>query len=422
MDYVALAVPFFLLALFVELIYGWVVKNNTYRINDTISSLFMGSLRGTSKVLGIGFAWAVWSFVETHFALWSMDTSSVFTWVFSFVIYDLFYYLFHRYSHERQIFWASHVAHHHSEEYNLSTALRQTGTGFFIKWVFYIPLFLIGMPSEVFLSVASINLIYQFWVHTQHIPKLGWYELFFVTPSNHRVHHSQNDLYIDRNYGGVFIIWDRIFGTFQEEQDSEPCVYGIRSSINTFNPIKANLHIYSKILGEIKNAKSWKDKLYSPFARTGWEPGLPFGSTKTGSFDTQAFSKHDPEISISTKCYVFIQFLMVTVFALFFLDGGDLTYEQSVAALVLVIFTMFCITQWLDGFRILILEASRLLLVLSAGFLLLQQGEEFLSNLLFGYAFLNLLVLPFLPRSEQDSLKSSELDGIIQEASIKNKG
>ena len=113
---------------------------------------------------------------------------------------------------------------------------------------------------------------------------------------------------------------------------------------------------------------------------------------------------------------------MVTVFALFFLDGGDLTYEQSVAALVLVIFTMFCITQWLDGFRILILEASRLLLVLSAGLLLLQQGEEFLSNLLFGYAFLNLLVLPFLPRSEKDGPKSSEFDGIIQEASIKNKG
>ena len=214
MDYIVLAVPFFLLALFVELIYGWVVKNNTYRINDTISSLFMGSLRGTSKILGIGFAWYVWSFVETHFAIWSMDTSLISTWVFSFVIYDLFYYLFHRYSHERQIFWASHVAHHHSEEYNLSTALRQTGTGFFIKWVFYIPLFAIGMPSEVFISVASINLIYQFWVHTQHIPKLGWYELFFVTPSNHRVHHSQNDLYIDRNYGGVFIIWDRIFVSF----------------------------------------------------------------------------------------------------------------------------------------------------------------------------------------------------------------
>ena len=135
MDYVALAVPFFLIALLVEFAYGWVIKNNTYRINDTIGSLFMGSLRGTSKVLGIGFAGYVFYAIETHFALWRMDSSSIFTWIFAFVIYDLFYYLFHRYSHERQIFWASHVAHHHSEEYNLSTALRQTGTGFFIKWI-----------------------------------------------------------------------------------------------------------------------------------------------------------------------------------------------------------------------------------------------------------------------------------------------
>jgi len=419
MDYIVLAVPFFLLALFVELIYGWVVKNNTYRINDTISSLFMGSLRGTSKILGIGFAWYVWSFVETHFAIWSMDTSLISTWVFSFVIYDLFYYLFHRYSHERQIFWASHVAHHHSEEYNLSTALRQTGTGFFIKWVFYIPLFAIGMPSEVFISVASINLIYQFWVHTQHIPKLGWYELFFVTPSNHRVHHSQNDLYIDRNYGGVFIIWDRIFGTFQEEQETEPCVYGVRSSINTFNPIKANLHIYSKILGEIKNANSWKDKLYSPFARTGWEPGVQMGKTKKGNFDSNSFSKHNPEIHSFVKFYSFVQFLLVTVFSLFFLDGGGLTYEQSVTALALVIFTMFCITQWLDGFKLIALETFRLFLLLSLGVYLFMQNESLLSNILFGYSVLNLMFLPLLANKGMDNTNSPELIEIVQKASIK---
>ena len=323
MDYVALAVPFFLIALLVEFAYGWVIKNNTYRINDTIGSLFMGSLRGTSKVLGIGFAGYVFYAIETHFALWRMDSSSIFTWIFAFVIYDLFYYLFHRYSHERQIFWASHVAHHHSEEYNLSTALRQTGTGFFITWIFYVPLFALGMPSEIFVSVASINLIYQFWVHTQHIPKLGWYELFFVTPSNHRVHHAQNDLYIDKNYGGVFIIWDRLFGTFQEEMSSEPCVYGIRSSIKTFNPIKANLHIYTKIAKEIKNADSWKDKFYSPFAKTGWKPGFALGTTDKGTFNTTTFFKHDPVISALTKLYAFVQFLVVTSIALFFLEGGE---------------------------------------------------------------------------------------------------
>ena len=205
MDYVALAVPFFLLALIVEFLYGWLTKKNTYRLNDTISSLFMGSLRGTSSVLKIGFSGFIYYHIETYFSLWRMNSELIITWIFAFIAYDFFYYWFHRISHERQIFWASHVAHHQSEEYNLSTALRQTGTGFLISWVFYIPLFLIGVPSYVMVSVASINLIYQFWVHTRHIPKLGWYEWIFVTPSNHRVHHAQNDLYIDRNYGGVFV-------------------------------------------------------------------------------------------------------------------------------------------------------------------------------------------------------------------------
>ena len=216
MDYVELAVPFFLIALVVEAIYGKLINQNTYRLNDTISSLFMGSLRGASGILKIGFSGYIYYQIESHFVLWRMDSDLLITWIFAFIAYDFFYYWMHRISHERQIFWASHVAHHQSEEYNLSTALRQTGTGFLISWVFYIPLFLIGVPSYVMVTVASINLIYQFWVHTRHIPKLGWYEYIFVTPSNHRVHHAQNDLYIDRNYGGVFIIWDRIFKTFQE--------------------------------------------------------------------------------------------------------------------------------------------------------------------------------------------------------------
>ena len=227
MDYVEIAVPFFLLALVLELGYGKLINKNTYRLNDTISSLFMGSIRGTSGILKIGFSGYVYYQIETHFVLWRMDSSLWITWIFAFIAYDFFYYWFHRISHERQIFWASHVAHHQSEEYNLSTALRQTGTGFFISWIFYIPLFLVGVPSYVMVSVGTINLIYQFWVHSRHIPKLGWYELFFVTPSNHRVHHAQNDIYIDKNYGGVFIIWDRLFSTFQEEQDDEECIYGL---------------------------------------------------------------------------------------------------------------------------------------------------------------------------------------------------
>ena len=216
----------------------------------------MGSLRSTSKFIGIGIGGYAFYLAETQFALWRMDENSLFTWIFAFIAYDFFYYWFHRISHERQIFWASHVAHHQSEDYNLSTALRQTGTGFLISWVFYIPLFLIGVPSYVYVSVATLNLVYQFWVHTEHIPKLGWYELFFITPSNHRVHHARNEAYIDKNYGGVFIIWDRFFGTFKEEDEDKPCIYGLRSPIRTFNPIWANFHIYVKMIRDFVAADS----------------------------------------------------------------------------------------------------------------------------------------------------------------------
>jgi len=251
MDYVTYAVPFFLLAILIELAYGIIKNKNTYRLNDAISSLFMGSLRSANKLIIIGLGGYVFYAIETHYALWRMDASSPIVWVFAFVFYDFCYYWFHRISHERQIFWASHVAHHQSEDYNLSTALRQTGTGAFFTWVFYIPVFLLGVPSYVFVSVASINLVYQFWVHSEHIPKLGWYEKFFVTASNHRVHHAQNDNYIDKNYGGVFIIWDRMFGTYKEEDESEAPIYGIRGTLNTFNPIWANLHVYFSMAKDI---------------------------------------------------------------------------------------------------------------------------------------------------------------------------
>ena len=297
MDYVPYAVPFFLLAILIELAYGIIKKNNTYRLNDAISSLFMGSLRSANKLIIISFGGYIFYFIETHNGLWRMDASSPLVWIFAFVVYDFFYYWFHRISHERQLFWASHVAHHQSEDYNLSTALRQTGTGAFVTWVFFIPVFLIGVPSYVFVSVASINLIYQFWVHSEHIPKLGWYEKFFVTASNHRVHHAQNDNYIDKNYGGVFIIWDRMFGTYKEEDENEAPIYGIRGTLNTFNPIWANLHIYFSMAKDIWNAQNWKDKFLVPFARTGWKPSsLPEQPLKD-NFDVETFQKYNPEYS-----------------------------------------------------------------------------------------------------------------------------
>ena len=399
MDYVEIAVPFFLLALVLELGYGKLINKNTYRLNDTISSLFMGSIRGTSGILKIGFSGYVYYQIETHFVLWRMDSSLWITWIFAFIAYDFFYYWFHRISHERQIFWASHVAHHQSEEYNLSTALRQTGTGFFISWIFYIPLFLVGVPSYVMVSVGTINLIYQFWVHSRHIPKLGWYELFFVTPSNHRVHHAQNDIYIDKNYGGVFIIWDRLFSTFQEEQDDEECIYGIRGPIKTFDPVKANIHIYQKILKDLSYSFSFKNFYNVITAKTGWSPdGSTEGSSRE-SFNSDHFEKYDPQIKPLPKYYAFVQFLCMSYAAVVLFADKTMAYDHGVLLISIVIFSMFCTAKWLDAKNIIKLEYLKLTLIFIGLFYLYAFSPEvFLLNVLLVYFALNIIFVPFLKR------------------------
>ena len=400
MDYITYAVPFFLLALLIELIYGIAINKNTYRLNDAISNLFMGTLRTANKLIIIGAAGYVFYLAETNFALWRMDINSWFTWIFAFVIYDFFYYWFHRISHERQIFWASHVAHHQSEDYNLSTALRQTGTGAFVSWVFYIPMFLIGIPSYVFISVASLNLIYQFWVHSEHIPKLGWFENYFVTASNHRVHHAQNDEYIDKNYGGVFIIWDRMFGTHKIEDESKPCIYGIRGTLNTFNPIWANFHVYVKIMREMWSSQDWKEKLYAPFARTGWSPkSLPYQIEKD-NFNAESFKKFNPVISKQHKIYALFQYLFITYIFLAFIQSGYLNYAQLWVTISMAAFTMYCTSIWLDGKKGTRIEIVRLVLCVSIGiYAYLQISLSAIAISVLIYSAINFLSLPLINRT-----------------------
>ena len=401
MDYVPYAVPFFLLAILIELTYGIIKKNNTYRLNDAISSLFMGSLRSANKLIIIGLGGYVFYLIETNNSLWRMDANSPLVWVFAFIVYDFFYYWFHRMSHERQIFWASHVAHHQSEDYNLSTALRQTGTGAFITWIFFIPVFLIGVPSYVFVSVASINLIYQFWVHSEHIPKLGWYEKFFVTASNHRVHHAQNENYIDKNYGGVFIIWDRMFGTYKEEDNSEAPIYGIRGKIDTFNPIWANLHIYVNMLQDIWSAKRWKEKPFVPFARTGWRPSSLPNSIRKDDFDPVTFKKYNPQVPTKIKAYSFFQFFALSYVGFALLENGNLNYQQLWVTISMMAFTMYCTSLWLDGKEGIGMEITRLALCLVLSFYTYSNMSlNLIAISLLIYSVLNILVLPLINRPQ----------------------
>ena len=313
MNFVPYAVPVFLIMIVLELFWGLLRGNNTYRVNDSINSLSMGLLSTITKFVFLNIGALVFSGISQHYAIWSFDINSLAHWLLAILLYDFLYYWFHRISHERQIFWGSHVVHHQSEDYNLSTALRQTSTSFLTTWVFYIPCFLLGMPIDMFISIASAHLIYQFWVHTQHIPKLGAFEWLMVSPSNHRVHHAQNADYIDKNYGGLLIIWDRLFGTFKEEQDEQKPIYGIRSPLRSWNPIWGNLHIFIGMITDAWRTQHWVDKLRVIWSKTGWRPADVAERFPTQKSDLQQIEKYDPQLSPLTNSAIVAQYLLLAL-------------------------------------------------------------------------------------------------------------
>src|SRR5450432_2447336 len=261
---VALAVP-----VFVELIADRIKGTRYYRLADAINSLSCGIASTGSRVFFgfIGLFFYEWTL--KHVAPVQFPAGNWAVWIFAFLLYDLCYYWNHRLGHTCGLFWASHVVHHQSEEFNLTTALRQTSTGNFFGWIFYLPAALCGIPVSVYLVVGVIQLFYQFWPHTQLIGKMGFLDRWVQTPSNHRVHHAQNDIYLDKNYVGVFLIWDHVFGSFQRECEDEPCIYGIRGQLKSWNPVWANLHYFWAMAQDCRHAHSWVDKFRVWFAPPG---------------------------------------------------------------------------------------------------------------------------------------------------------
>ena len=340
MNYVEVAIPFFILAMLVEFLYGKLAKRQTYRLADTVNSLQLGTLSRLVDVLRLGFSAAVFGALVQWLGVhqWSMD--SAWQWVAAFVAYDFCYYWKHRFGHEWRIMWASHIAHHQSEEFNLSTALRQTGTDY-IGFVFYIPLFLAGVPAAAVVTVGSLNLIYQFWVHTEHIRRLGPLEWILVTPSNHRVHHARNPEYIDRNYGGVFILWDRLFGTFQDERVDVPCVYGITTGLKSWNPLWANLHFWLDTAKLAWRTRSWGDKLRIWFKPPAWQPADLDPHQKVDP----NYPKFDPLASRYVRAYIFVQYWILTFASLWLLQ-----VEKTLPrAFVLLVFAWMCYSLFVQG-------------------------------------------------------------------------
>lgn len=308
MNFILYAVPFFFVLIAAELIADRWRGVSNYRLADAVNSISTGVLSTTTGLLTKGVGLVTYAFALEHLALVGLPADSVWVWVFAFVFYDFCYYWLHRMGHERNILWAAHSVHHQSEDYNLSTALRQTSTGFLLSWIFYLPMAVLGVPLLVFVSVAALNLLYQFWVHTRHIPKLGWFEWCFVTPSNHRAHHAQNALYMDRNYGGVFIIWDRLFGSFQEEDDNEPVIFGVTTPLASWNPLWANLQFYAQLWDDARRAERVWDKIRIWFMRTGWRPADVAAKYPMNKPDLSQFRKFEVPLDSRQQWYVGLQF------------------------------------------------------------------------------------------------------------------
>ena len=329
MKLILYAVPFFFVLIAIELLADRWRGMRTYRLADTISSLSTGVLSTTTGLLTKGVGLVTYALALDHLALIRLPEDSGWVWLFAFVLYDFCYYWHHRLGHERNVLWAAHSVHHQSEDYNLSTALRQTSTGFIFGWVFYLPMAVLGVPLLVFVTVATLNLLYQFWVHTRHVPKLGWFEWCFVSPSNHRAHHAQNALYMDRNYGGVFIFWDRLFGTFQEEDDAEPVIFGVTTPLSSWNPLWANWQFYAQLLADARRTERWWDKVRIWFMPTGWRPADVAGKHPVNKPDLSQFKKFEVALPLPQQVYIALQFAVYVGLGSYLLNLGEHLAPQA---------------------------------------------------------------------------------------------
>jgi sterol desaturase/sphingolipid hydroxylase (fatty acid hydroxylase superfamily) len=278
---VALATPFFVLLIALEMLLARFAgarpgsrfgNRARFEPTDTFTSLMMGFGSSFAGALSAGAVASV-GYLVYQYRLFDIGWAW-YVLVVAFVLDDLAYYWFHRTAHRVRWFWASHVVHHSSQHYNLTTALRQTWTGFIsLSFVFRLPLLLIGFPWEMLVLVAGINLVYQFWIHTEMVDRLPRFiEAVMNTPSHHRVHHATNPAYLDANYAGVFIVWDKLFGTFVPEDRAEPCRYGIVRNLGTFNPLKVAFHEWQAIAKDVVSAATWRDRLLYMVAPPGWSP------------------------------------------------------------------------------------------------------------------------------------------------------
>ncbi|HUA81871.1 MAG TPA: sterol desaturase family protein [Dyella sp.] len=347
----AWAIPGFFVLIGIELLIAKWRGRKVYYINDAINSLGLGVL---SQIVGVFtklFAVGIYAWFAAHVAIGTLPANRAWVWISGLLLYDLLYYWLHRLGHEVNVLWAAHVVHHQSESYNLTTALRQTGSGFLLGWIAYLPMALLGYPTEVFAVVALIDLLYQFWVHTEVIDRLGWFDRVFCSPSNHRAHHAVNDRYLDHNYGGILIVWDRLFGTFVEESDDDPPIYGTRSPLQSWNPLWANAEVYWAMLKDSWHARSMSDKVRVWIKPPGWRPVDVAARFPKSAFDI-AHARYNPPMSKAWKIYCLAQFAVLLLIGVHFLNAAPaLALAPAIAYALYLVYSLWTLGFLLEGRR-----------------------------------------------------------------------
>ncbi len=391
------AIPGFIILILIEALASWWMGKPINRAMDTISSLSSGMTNTLKDLLGLSVVILSYGWMVQHWALFSL---TAYWWVFvlAFIGIDFASYWSHRFNHEINVMWNRHQVHHSSEEFNLSCALRQSISGIFGVYFFlYIPMAIIGIPLQVIAILAPLHLFAQFWYHTRLIDRMGFLEHIIVTPSHHRVHHAINPQYIDKNYAAIFIVWDKWFGTFQEELKDEPPVYGTLKPVNTWNPVVINFLHDWQLIKDAWRTKNWKDKFRIWFMPTGWRPADVTEKYPIQKIDdVHSRPKYDTSASNTLKGWSWFQLIFHNVLMFYILANfAAFDYGNIVLGFIFLFISIFAYTTLMDNHPVAL--AAELLKLGFGIFIIQRMGgwygiDAFFSGatyIMIGYLFIS---------------------------------
>jgi alkylglycerol monooxygenase len=344
------AIPLFMVLMGIEMLYGHLKGKQTYTLMDTLSSLSSGMTNVLKDSLGLVVILVSYPYLKDLLAVQKLS-STIWTYIIAFICIDFASYWAHRLNHKVNIFWNQHIIHHSSEEFNLACALRQSISNVLgFGALFLLPAAVLGVPEKVIQILAPLHLFAQFWYHTQHIGKLGILEYLIVTPSQHRVHHAINPIYIDKNLAAIFCVWDRLFGTFQEELEDEPPVYGTLKPVNSWNPLWINFQHLWGLIQDAWRTKSWKAKLLIWFKPTGWRPQDVAKKWPRKSIESVHLQeKYQTNLSKNERRWAIFHWLGTTLLLMVFLAVfADLTPLYRLAYGALIFISIFGYTAVMD--------------------------------------------------------------------------